>query len=69
MGQNLEYRNQSIEELKVLHKEECRNLFDLVNNVRATKKTEKPHLIPAKKKQIAQLLTILREKELSQVGN
>lgn len=57
-----EYRNQSIEELEALHREEKRNLFDLINSVRATKKAEKPHLIGAKKKDIARLLTVLREK-------
>lgn len=60
-----EFRNQSIEELKVLHKEESRKLFDMVNAIRATKKTEKPHLISAKRKEIARLLTALKEKELA----
>lgn len=63
-----ELRNQSVEELKALHRDACRSLFDLVNAVRSTKKSEKPHLIFHKKKDIARILTILREKELTQVG-
>lgn len=57
-----DYRNQSIQELEAQLKDEKRNLFDLVNNVRLTKTAEKPHLINAKRKDIARLLTVLREK-------
>ncbi len=56
-------RNQSIQELNALVREEKRNIFDLVNSVRASKKAEKPSLIGAKRKDIARLLTVIKEKE------
>ncbi|MDR3624049.1 MAG: 50S ribosomal protein L29 [Chlamydiales bacterium] len=68
MNKTEDLRNQNVGELKALHRDENRNLFDLVNMVRSTKKSEKPHLIGAKKKEIARILTVLREKELTQVG-
>lgn len=57
-----DYRNQSVQELEALHRDEKRNLFDLVNAVRATKKAEKPHQIRLKKRDIARLLTVINEK-------
>jgi ribosomal protein L29 len=57
-----DYRNQSIQELEAQYRDEKRSLFDLVNTVRASKNAEKPHLINAKRKDIARLLTVLREK-------
>lgn len=57
-------KSNSIEELGVLHVDAKKALFNLINEVKSTKKIEKPHLIRAKKKEIARILTVLREKEL-----
>jgi ribosomal protein L29 len=61
-----ELRSNNIDELRSLHIDAKRALFDLVNELRSVKKLDKPHLIFHKKKEIAQILTVLREKELSE---
>lgn len=59
-------RNNSIEELRVMHVDAKKAMFDLINELKSSKKLDKPHLIPAKRKEIARILTVLREKELSE---
>ncbi|MEI6531209.1 MAG: 50S ribosomal protein L29 [Chlamydiota bacterium] len=56
-------RDQTIAELKELHKEEERKLFDLINENRVNKKLDKPHRIGAAKKRIARILTVTLEKQ------
>lgn len=58
-------RDQSIEELEASYTEQCKELYELVNALKLTKKVEKPHLIHQKKKDIARLLTIINEKQSS----
>jgi large subunit ribosomal protein L29 len=58
------FRSTSIEELQALHIDTKKALFELVNELKSTKKLDKPHLIRTKKKEIARILTVLREKEL-----
>lgn len=58
-----EFREQSVEELKnVVYKDLSREIFDLANELSITRKIEKPHLLRAKKRDRARVLTILREK-------
>lgn len=59
-----EFRDQSVEELKANLEETKRELFELRNQQRHSTKIEKPHLLKQKKREIAQIKTILREKEL-----
>lgn len=62
-----ECRDQSIEEL-LLKEEEIRSeIFHLVNEIKLTKKTEKPHLYRALRKDIARIKTIIREKQLERL--
>lgn len=58
-------RDQSLEELQAAHRDCCKELFILVNQSKQEKKLEKPHLLSQKRKDIARLLTVIREKELA----
>lgn len=60
-----DFRDQSLEELKANFEETKRELFHLRNEQRLNTKIEKPHLLKQKKKEVAQIKTILREKELA----
>lgn len=61
-----DFRDMSIEELDATHQELCKELFIAKNKIRQEKKSEKPHLVSHAKKEIARLLTVLREKQLAQ---
>lgn len=60
-----EFRDQSLDELNANLEEVRKELFRLRNEQKHSTKVEKPHLLKLKKKQIAQMKTILREKELA----
>lgn len=60
-----EMRDQSAEELIAKRDETKRELYELRNEQKRSSKIEKPHLLKEKKKDIARLNTILREKELA----
>jgi large subunit ribosomal protein L29 len=61
-----ELRDQSVEGLEVQKVEAAKDLFQLRNEVRETKKgVEKPHLFKNLKKKIARINTVLREKQKS----
>ena len=60
-------RDQSIEELEANLLDTKKELFELKNELKQSKKLEKPHLLREKKKDIAKLLTIVREKQLAVV--
>lgn len=51
-------QDQPIEELEAKLRETRNELFALKNELRQTKKLEKPHLIREKKKDIAKILTV-----------
>jgi len=52
----------SIEELEVRYAEICRSIFSLTNELRSSRKLEKPHIMREKKRDRARLLTVLRQK-------
>ena len=58
-----ELRNQSASELKALYQDLSREMFQLRNEMKVTRKMEKPHLVRLKKKDRARVMTILSEKE------
>ncbi len=60
-----ELRDQSPDELKALYQDLSRELFQLRNEMKITRKMEKPHLVRIKKKDRARAMTILREKEMA----
>lgn len=64
MAKAKEFRDQSAEELKALYKDLSKELFQLRNEMKVTRKMEKPHLMRLTKKDRARVMTILREKEI-----
>ena len=58
-----ELRDQSIIELEASYEDVKRELFKLRNEMKLSKKMEKPHLLKAKKKDIARILTVMHEKK------
>lgn len=62
MQQAKEMRELSEQELATLYKDLSKELFALNNEVKITRKCEKPHLVREKKRDRARALTVLREK-------
>jgi large subunit ribosomal protein L29 len=56
-------RDMSVEELDATLVDLNKELYSLVNEMKRTKKQEKPHLLRLKRKEKARLLTILHEKQ------
>ncbi len=65
MAKAKELRDQAPEELKALYQDLSKEIFQLRNEMKVTRKVEKPHLVRAKKKDRARTMTILREKEIA----
>lgn len=64
MAKAKELRDQSVEDLKALYQDLSKELFQLRNEMKVTRKMEKPHLVRIKKKVRARAMTLLREKEI-----
>jgi large subunit ribosomal protein L29 len=60
-----EFRDQSLEDLEVNCRDARKELFHLINEIKQTKKVEKPHLVRHKKREIALMLTVINEKRLA----
>lgn len=56
-------RDMTAPELESQLEDTSKELYTLVNEMKRTKKSEKPHLIRLKKKERARLLTILHQKQ------
>lgn len=65
MAKAKELRDQSIEELKAIYADLSKELFQMRNEMKVTRKIEKSHLVRVKKKNRARVMTILREKEMA----
>lgn len=65
MAKAKELRDQTTEELKAIYQDLSRELFQMRNEVKVTRKVEKSHLMRMKKKERARVMTILREKEIA----
>lgn len=61
-----ELRDLSVDELDAQYVDARKELFHLVNELKRTKKIEKPHLLREKRKEIARMLTIKTEKQLAE---
>lgn len=59
-------RDMSIDELEATYGDICKELFQLLNEMKKAKKLEKPHLLRQRRKEKARLLTILQEKQSAQ---
>jgi large subunit ribosomal protein L29 len=66
MAKPNEFRDQSVEELIARENDLRKEIFAMRNKHSQDKKLEKPHELRMKRKDLARLLTILREKELQQ---
>lgn len=55
--------NQSDEELAAQYEDICRDIFEMTNELRVSRKLEKPHELKEKKKDRARILTVLRQKK------
>lgn len=59
----IEFKDQSEKELLTAVHDLNRELFELKNELATQRKLEKPHLIKAKRRQKARILTILTQKQ------
>ncbi len=64
-----EIQNQSIEELESQAENISKEIYDLTNQLRVFRKLEKSHLLTAKKRDVARVLTALRQKQLQGAEN
>ena len=55
--------NLSDEELEARYEDLCREIFELTSELRVSRKLEKPHQLKEKKKDLARILTVLRQKK------
>lgn len=55
-------REKSVEELQLLQANLKKEMFGFNNEIKRTRKMEKPHLMREKKRDRARVLTVLREK-------
>ena len=58
-----ELMSKTIDELEASNIDLCKEIFQLNNELRASRKLEKPHLLREKKKDRARILTVLRQKK------
>jgi len=58
-----EFRDQSLEDLEANCRDARKELFNLINETKQSKKVEKPHLVRHKRREIALLLTVINEKK------
>lgn len=65
MAKKNELMGQTQEELRALYQDLSKELFELRNEMKVTRKIEKPHLVRIKKKERARVMTILRNKEMN----
>jgi large subunit ribosomal protein L29 len=59
MAKAKELREKSPEDLKILCQDLSKELFQLRNEMKVSRKMEKPHLVRIKKKDRARIMTIL----------
>lgn len=63
MNRMMEFKDQSVEELKALRRDLSKDIFAMKNEISTTRKIDKPHLIRLKKRNRARVLTLLNQKE------
>ena len=66
MAKTQEYRDQTADEVKALVNDTRRDLYHLVNARKKEAKERKTHLTKQKKRDLARMLTVLREKEVAE---
>lgn len=63
MNRMMEFKDQSVEELKALRQDLSKDIFAMKNEISTTRKIDKPHLLRLKKRNRARVLTLLNQKE------
>ena len=63
MDRMKEFKDQSIKDLKALYPQLAKELFEMKNELRTTKKLDKPHLIAKKRRDRARVLTLINQQE------
>lgn len=58
-----ELKSKTTDELEASYEDLCREIYQLNNDLRVSRKLEKPHLLKEKKKDRARILTVLRQKK------
>lgn len=58
-----EVKDQSIAELQVQARDLAREVFDLRNELSLNRKLDKPHLLKAKRRERARVLTLMTQKQ------
>lgn len=58
-----DFKDQSVPELKAQVVDLNREIFQLRNELATQRKLEKPHMIKAKRKDVARILTIMTKKQ------
>lgn len=62
MSKKTDIKQQNVDELQALYHDLSREIFSMKNELRMTRKLEKPHLLKEKKKERARVLTFLNQK-------
>jgi len=62
MESKMDFKDQSVEELKATYHDLCKEIYQFKNELSQTRKLEKPHLIKLKKRDRARVLTALQQK-------
>lgn len=68
MSKAKDLRDQSEVELVAVHRDLCKELFQLRNEKSHQKRYEKPHRVSSVKRDIARVLTVLSEKKSTVEG-
>ena len=56
--------NQSVEELEAQYEDLCKDIFELMNELKLARKLDKPHLLSEKRRDRARVLTVLKQKQV-----
>lgn len=62
MDRMMDFKDQSVEELKALYHDMAKDIFEMKNELKMTRKLDKAHLLRKKKKDRARVLTLLAQK-------
>jgi len=62
MDRMMEFKDQSVEELKALYNDLSKEVYEMKSEIRITRKLDKPHLLRKKKRDRARVLTLLQQK-------
>lgn len=62
MARKIDFKDQSVEELKALHQDLSKQIYTMKNEISMTRKIDKPSLLRKAKRDRARALTFLKQK-------